>query len=64
VKWLRDQIAVVEQTTTLFDGTIFENIAICKDGATLEDVQEAAKLVCDLDRRYCGSLFLLSGQCT
>jgi hypothetical protein len=45
VKWLREQIAVVEQTTTLFDGTIFENIAICKDGATLQDVQEAAKLV-------------------
>jgi ABC-type multidrug transport system fused ATPase/permease subunit len=49
VNWLRDQIAVVEQTTTLFDGTIFENIAICKDGATLEDVQEAAELVGDVE---------------
>jgi ABC-type multidrug transport system fused ATPase/permease subunit len=45
VNWLREQIAVVEQTTTLFDGTIFENIAVCKDGATLQEVQEAAQLV-------------------
>jgi ABC-type multidrug transport system fused ATPase/permease subunit len=45
VNWLREQIVVVEQTTTLFDGTIFENIAVCKDGATLQEVQEAAQLV-------------------
>ena len=45
VNWLREQIAVVEQTTTLFTGTIFENIAIGKEGATREEVQDAAQLV-------------------
>ena len=45
VKWLRQQIAVVEQSTTLFPGTIFDNIAMGKDGATLDDVVRAARLV-------------------
>jgi ABC-type multidrug transport system fused ATPase/permease subunit len=46
IAWLRDHISIVEQSTTLFQGTIFENIAIGCDGATMEDVIWAAKLVC------------------
>ena len=45
VGWLRDQIAVVEQTTTLFPGTVFENIVMFRDDITLESVQDAAKTV-------------------
>ena len=44
IGWLRDKISVVEQTTTLFSGTIFENIAIGCHGANMEDVIWAAKL--------------------
>jgi ABC-type multidrug transport system fused ATPase/permease subunit len=43
--WLRQNIAIVEQTTNLFPGTIFENIAMGKHGATFEDVVTAARLV-------------------
>jgi ABC-type transport system involved in cytochrome bd biosynthesis fused ATPase/permease subunit len=45
VRWLRDHIAIVEQTTTLFSGTIFENIAMQQEGVTMEDVVAAAKVV-------------------
>ena len=45
LKWLREQVAVVEQTTTLFPGTIFENIAMGKGSATLDEVVHAARLV-------------------
>lgn len=44
LRWLRNQIAVVEQSTTLFPGTILENIALGKQDATLEEVVNAAKL--------------------
>jgi ATP-binding cassette subfamily B protein len=43
LKSLRDNISVVMQDTFLFSGTIEENIAFAKDGATHEDVVEAAK---------------------
>ena len=36
---------MVEQTTTLFPGTIFDNIAMGRDGVCLDDVVEAAKMV-------------------
>jgi subfamily B ATP-binding cassette protein MsbA len=44
LKPLRDQIGYVLQDTVLFRGTIFENIAFGRPGATKEEVIEAAKL--------------------
>ena len=41
---LRLAYTMVLQDTWLFHGTIFENIAYGKDGATLEDVMSAAKI--------------------
>jgi len=40
---LRSQIGIVLQETTLFSGSIRENIAFGKPGATLEEIQLAAK---------------------
>ncbi len=40
---LRKAYTMVLQDTWLFDGTIFENIAYGKEGATLEEVEKAAK---------------------
>jgi len=40
---LRSQIGIVLQETTLFSGTIRENIAFGKSDATLEEIQNAAK---------------------
>lgn len=40
---LRDQIGIVLQETTLFSGTIRENIGFGKPGATEEEIVEAAK---------------------
>jgi ATP-binding cassette subfamily B multidrug efflux pump len=40
---LREQIGIVLQETTLFEGTIRENIAFGRPDATLEEVIEAAK---------------------
>src|ERR1700733_2938883 len=44
LKNLRDQIGYVLQDTVLFRGTIFENIAFGRPGATKEEVIAAAKL--------------------
>ena len=45
---LRGNIGVVQQDVYLFSGTIFENIAYGKPGATLDEVKEAAKAAgCD-----------------
>ena len=41
---LRGQIGVVQQDVYLFSGTIFDNIAYGRPGATREEVVEAAKL--------------------
>ncbi len=41
---LRSMIAVVPQDVVLFDATIADNIAIGREGATIQDVQEAACL--------------------
>ncbi len=42
---LRSAYTMVLQDTWLFEGTIFENIAYGKEGATINDVREAAKSV-------------------
>lgn len=44
LKWLRQQIGVVNQEPALFATTIRENILYGKDDATLEEVTRAAKL--------------------
>lgn len=43
VSALRRQFGMVLQDTWLFKGTIFDNIAYGKDGATAEEVEEAAR---------------------
>ena len=43
-KSLRQAIGMVQQEVYLFSGTVFENIVYGKPGATLEEVQEAARL--------------------
>jgi len=43
LKSLRNQIGIVQQDVYLFAGTIFENIAYGKPGATMEEVVAAAK---------------------
>jgi ABC-type multidrug transport system fused ATPase/permease subunit len=44
LKGLRDQVAYVLQETVLFRGTVADNIAYGRGGATREEVMEAAKL--------------------
>ena len=41
---LRNQISIVDQNTTLFDDTIYNNIIYAKPNATQEEVLEASKL--------------------
>ena len=43
LKSLRSAIGIVQQDVYLFGGTIGENIAYGKPGATMEEIQEAAK---------------------
>jgi ATP-binding cassette subfamily B protein len=43
-KSLRDHIGIVAQDTTLFNDTIFHNIAYGKPGATKEEVERVAKM--------------------
>jgi ATP-binding cassette subfamily B protein len=45
LKLLRKQIAIVFQEPILFAATVAENIAYGKPGATLEEIQEAAKKI-------------------
>ncbi|GAB9471548.1 Multidrug resistance protein abc superfamily [Globisporangium polare] len=42
VTWLRERISLVSQEPVLFSGTIADNIAMGKPGATREDVVDAA----------------------
>ncbi|MDC1002990.1 ABC transporter ATP-binding protein [Candidatus Pelagibacter sp.] len=45
---LRNQISIVDQNTTLFDDTVFNNIKYARLDANKEDILEAAKLsMCD-----------------
>ena len=46
---LRKQISIVDQNTTLFDDTVFNNIKYAKPDATQEEVFEAAKLSMSID---------------
>lgn len=41
--WVRDRVSLVSQEPVLFSGTIAENIAMGKHGATRDEVIEAAK---------------------
>ena len=41
---LRNQISIVDQNTTLFDDTVFNNIKYARPDADKEDILEAAKL--------------------
>ena len=43
LKWLRSNIGVVSQEPVLFDTTIAENIRYGKEGATMEEIEAAAK---------------------
>lgn len=43
-KVLRDKIAIVPQKTMLFTGTFLENIRWGKEGATVEEVEQAAQM--------------------
>lgn len=42
--WLRRQIGVVLQEDFLFNGTIMENIAVARETASMEEIQQAAIL--------------------
>lgn len=42
-KSLREHVGMVLQETWIFSGTVFENIAYAKEGATLEEVKRAAE---------------------
>jgi ATP-binding cassette subfamily B (MDR/TAP) protein 1 len=44
VRWLRQQLGLVAQEPVLFMGSVAENIAYGKDGATRAEVEEAARL--------------------
>ena len=43
LKWLRNHIGVVSQEPVLFDTTIAENIRYGKEGATMKEIEDAAK---------------------
>ena len=43
VNRLREYFSMVLQDTWLFSGTVYENVALGKEGATLEEVQNACK---------------------
>jgi ATP-binding cassette subfamily B (MDR/TAP) protein 11 len=43
IRWLRDQIGIVEQEPVLFSTTIAENIRYGRKEATMEDIIQAAK---------------------
>ena len=43
LQWLRNQIGVVSQEPVLFNVSVAENISYGKEGATMDDIQTAAK---------------------
>ena len=43
ISWLRNQISIVSQEPVLFNVSIAENISYGKEGATMDDIQTAAK---------------------
>ena len=44
LRWLRAQMGLVSQEPTLFIGTVAENIAYGKPGATQDEIEEAARM--------------------
>ena len=44
VRWLREQIGVVFQDPFIFSGSLYDNIAFGKEGATEEEVLKAAQM--------------------
>ncbi|XP_044491203.1 ABC transporter B family member 11-like [Mangifera indica] len=44
LKWIREKIGLVSQEPVLFIGSIRDNIAYGKDGATIEEIKTAAEL--------------------
>jgi ATP-binding cassette subfamily B (MDR/TAP) protein 1 len=44
LKWLRQQIGLVGQEPVLFEGTVSDNIAYGKAGASRDEIEEAARL--------------------
>jgi ATP-binding cassette subfamily B (MDR/TAP) protein 1 len=44
LNYLRKQIALVGQEPVLFSGSVFENITLGYENATVEDVHEAARI--------------------
>lgn len=44
LKWLRSQIAIVSQDTYLFYGTIADNLRLAKPDATIEELEQAARI--------------------
>lgn len=46
---LRSQVGVVLQETFLFDGSVLDNIAYARPGASFEDIIRAAKIACAHD---------------
>ena len=44
IEKLRDRIAYIPQETFLFSGTIFENLTLGLDNATMDDIIEASKM--------------------
>ncbi|XP_050374960.1 ABC transporter B family member 11-like [Argentina anserina] len=44
LKWIRQKIGLVSQEPVLFTGSIRDNIAYGKDGATIEEIKAAAEL--------------------
>ena len=46
---LRKEISIVDQNTTLFDDTVFNNIKYAKPDATKEEIYKAAEMSMSLD---------------
>ena len=44
VKWLRQQIGVVSQEPVLFGASIAENIRFGRDGVSMQEMVDAAKM--------------------
>ncbi len=51
-KYIRDNIALVPQTNTLFSGTILENLKIGNENATIDEMINALQLSCAYDFIY------------
>ena len=68
LKWLRQQVGVVNQEPALFATTIRENILYGKDDATLDEITRAAKLseaysfINNLPERYETQVFYIGSS--